>query len=438
MGRVRTGGSTQSRSPFDRLGAYHGIEEYFLRANGLRLLHYPDTSSPVVGVMVTYLVGSRHEAVGHTGATHLLEHLMFRGSKAFPNRRGVSVLDLLGDKGALVNATTWLDRTNYYEVLPREHAAFALAVEADRMRHAAITPRDLAEEMPAVRSEYALRVENDPHEYLDERIWATAFMAHPYHHPTIGWLSDIEHVSLAQLLHFYNTYYWPNNAVLSVVGDIDRETLLPLVAQHFGVHPRAPHEIPVPYTVEPPQQGKRTVEVRRAGTKQVVGLAWKVPEARHSDTPALIVLATLLADGRTSRLYRALVERRRAAEVATTYRPFRDPSLLPVYVTAAAGVRHDSLEREVLRAVKLLQEEGVHARDVARVVAQIEAELVFTRDGHYATLAALNEAIAVADWRYFFDLPGALAKVTPEDVRRVARTYLTDDSLTIGRYYATS
>lgn len=412
-----------------------GVEEYVLKKNGLKVLYRYDDTAPVVGVMVTYLVGSRHEAVGYTGATHLLEHLMFKGSTHFPKRKnGLAFIDLIGAKGGQVNATTWFDRTNYYEVLPEEHFDFALAVEADRMRNAILIEKDRKEEMPAVRSEFAMG-ENDPSESLDKHLWATAYMAHPYHHSTIGWQDDFEQVSIERLREFYHTYYWPNNAVVTVVGSIPRNRALTAIREKFGVHPHSPHVIPVPYTKEPPQLGKRFVEVRRGGTTNLVGLAYKVPHGLHQDTPALMVLAHVLASGTTSRLHRSLVEKKLCTSVHTTYTPLFDPSLLPVYATLANTVSHERVERAILAEFATIAEKGITEAERGRIIANIETEIAFARDGHYATLSALNEAIAVGDWRFFFDLPNRIAQVTLDDVARVARTYAVAEHLTVGHYH---
>ncbi|MBP9760128.1 MAG: insulinase family protein [Candidatus Pacebacteria bacterium] len=435
MSPRRTQAHTTAPSGFKHHGTYHGIEEYELTKNGLQVLYRFDDTAPVAGLMVTYLVGSRHEAVGYTGATHLLEHLMFKGSKNFPPKRGMSALDSLGEKGAKVNASTWLDRTNYYEVLPSEYFAFAVELEADRMRNAILTEKDRAEEMPAVRSEFAMG-ENDPFESLDKHLWAIAYMAHPYHHSTIGWQSDFENVSIERLREFYDTYYWPNNAVVSVIGNIDRDTALGLVKKQFGVHPRSPRPIPVPYTGEPPQTGRRFVEVQRAGSKNILGMAYKVPEALHADTPALLALATILADGQTSRLYRSLVEKQLCTEVTSTYTPFKDPSLLFIYATLSDGVAHEKVEQIIQKEIEHLTTDGVTQSECTRVVAGIQTDMVFARDGHYATLSALNEAIALGDWRYLFDLPKKLEEVTPEHIRHVSAQYLISDHLSVGYYKA--
>jgi zinc protease len=201
------------------------IHEYRLERNGLQILLAPDPTAPVAGVMVTYRVGSRNEAIGFTGATHLLEHLMFKGSDNFNKAKGNTIWEILETKGALVNATTWNDRTNYYEVVPREYVPTALALEADRMRRAHLSEADRTSEMPVVRNEFE-RGENYPTEALDKQLWALAYEAHPYHHSTIGWRSDIERVPIERLKKFYDDFYHPDNATVSVVGGFDEaETL---------------------------------------------------------------------------------------------------------------------------------------------------------------------------------------------------------------------
>jgi zinc protease len=421
---------------FTHIETQEGVEEYELKKNGLRVLYSKDTTSPVVGLMVTYLVGSRHEAIGYTGSTHILEHLMFKGSKHFPSKKGLSALDALSKKGALVNASTWLDRTNYYEVLPDEHFEYVVRLEADRMRHALITEKDLQEELPAVKSEYAMSYENNPVEFLDAHMWATAFTAHPYHHTTIGSFSDIEHASVEKLQHFYNTYYHPNNAVVTVVGNVERDYALTLIEKYFGVHPRSKHEIPVVHAKEPEQLGKRFVEIHREGTKNIVAVAYKVPEALHLDTPAILILSSILGDGKTSRLYRELVLKKLASSVWTSYMPFRDPGLFMIYATPLDGVSHEKVQNTILSTCEQVTQREVSKGELARVVARVGSEMAFARDGHYALLSSLNESIATGDWRFFFSLPKTIGEVSSKKVRDVAKKYFTNTALTIGHYRA--
>jgi len=227
---------------FEVLAQERGVEELKLASNGLRVLLLPDPSVPVVASCVVYHVGSRNEAVGHTGSTHLLEHLMFKGSHKFNPSEGRPIARVLERVGAYFNATTWFDRTNYFETLPPEHLELALELEADRMRAALLRPEDLATEMTVVRNEFE-RGENDPFDVLLKESFAIAFREHPYHHPTIGWRSDIEATSIDRLRAFYDTFYYPDNASLVLVGTFDREAALDLVARHFGPLPRAPRPL---------------------------------------------------------------------------------------------------------------------------------------------------------------------------------------------------
>ena len=219
-----------------------GISEYTLDANGLRVLVLPDRSAPVVTFMVTYHVGSRNEVSGTTGATHLLEHLMFKGTENFNRTKGNSIDQLLERVGATYNATTWLDRTNYFANLGKAHLDAYVAIESDRMRNLWLRESDRQPEMTVVRNEFEIG-ENSPIQALDKEINAVAYIAHPYHHPTIGWRSDIEKVSIEKLREFYNTFYWPNNATATLIGDIDVTDALALVKKHYGAIPLAPNPI---------------------------------------------------------------------------------------------------------------------------------------------------------------------------------------------------
>ncbi|KKS36000.1 MAG: Peptidase M16 domain protein [Parcubacteria group bacterium GW2011_GWD2_42_14] len=422
---------------FNYVGTYYGIQEFELKKNGLRVLYQHINTAPVVGIMVTYLVGSRHEVSGTTGSTHILEHLMFKGSKNFPPKNGESTLELLTKKGALVNASTFLDRTNYYEVLPEKYFEFALSLEADRMRNACITKKDLKEELPAVRSEYAMHLGNDPVEFLEEKMWSIAFLAHPYHHSTIGYLSDIEHASVDALKNFYDTYYYPNNAVVTVIGSVEQDKALSLIAKYFGVHKKSPKSIPQPHTTEPEQHGRRFVEINREGTKDVVAIAFKVPEALHSDTPSVMALTAILAEGKNSRLYGALVDTGMASEVWSSYMPFFDPSLLMLYATPSEGVAHEKIEKALLDECAKIIEKGVTDKELAHVVTGVTTEIAFSRDGHYAMLSSLNESIAAGDWKFFFDLPRTIKEVTTKGIQVVAQKYLVERGMTVG-YYRTN
>ena len=422
-------------SGFERVRTFQGVEEYVLKKNGLRVLYKQDSTSPVVGLMVTYLVGSRHEVTGTTGATHILEHLLFKGSKKFPTKKGVSALDVLSGKGALVNASTYFDRTNYFEVLPREHFDFAMQLEADRMRNAIITEKDLEEELPAVLSEIAWNM-NNPERFLENEVWGSAFLAHPYQHLTLGWSSDVRNVTAQTLREFYDTHYHPNNAVVSIVGDVERNEALTKVKKYFGVHAPSPHSIPQPTTEEPEQTGRRSAEVKRIGTKNLVIMAFKAPEALHEDTPSLLALDALIGGGDTSRLHRGLVEKQLATEAWSEFIPFHDPSLIELFIVPVEGVSHEQIEEEVLKICGDIVKKGVTKKELTQVKEQTLTSMAFARDGHYATLSVLNEAIAVGDWRFFYTLPKLFEKVTTQDLKAVAKKYIDRDKMTVGYYRA--
>lgn len=414
-----------------------GIDEYTLQRNGLSVLLCEDDTAPVIGFMVTYRVGSRNEAIGYTGATHLLEHLMFKGSKNFNKDAGAIIFDLLEDKGALMNATTWLDRTNYFEVIAKEHIEDVVAAEADRMRNAFIDEKDRLSEMPVVRNEFE-RGENSALEALDKQMWAAAYQAHPYHHSTIGWRSDIENVPIERLRKFYDDFYWPNNATVTVAGDFDPAHMLDLIRKHFGVHSPSPHLIPVAYTEEPPQEGPRRVIVRRADTQQLLCIAHKIPHGRHKDAHALHLLAAVLGYGKTSRLYKKLVDTELATNVDISAFPFHDNSLFMTYVTLAPRVSHQKVEKIVLAEYQKIIKMPPSKEELDRIKTSILAEEVHSRDGAYEVLSRVNEAIAAGDWALYTNYLSAIRKVTPAQVKEVAARYLKEDQSTTGYFEGTA
>jgi zinc protease len=221
-----------------------GVREFRL-ANGLKLLLVENRVAPVATFLVLYRVGSRNEAVGHTGATHLLEHMLFKGTPTFNKARGTQVAATLQRVGADFNATTWYDRTNYFETVPSDALELAVHLEADRMRNSFIADEDRRSEMTVVRNELE-RGQNEPMLVLDEAVYAAAFREHPYHHPTIGWRADVENVPTARLKEFYDTFYHPNNATAVVVGDFEEGRALSLVNRYFGAFPASPAPIRSP------------------------------------------------------------------------------------------------------------------------------------------------------------------------------------------------
>jgi len=408
-----------------------GIHEYRLKANNLRVLAMEDKSAPVATFMVTYHVGSRNEANGHTGATHLLEHLMFKGSKKFNKEMGTSVWTVLQDIGAQINATTWMDRTNYFELIPKEHLETAIQIEADRMRNAFIRDEDRQSEMTVVINEFE-RGENSPFQALDKLIWGTAYQAHPYHHSTIGWRSDIENVPTARLKEFYDTFYWPNNATATVIGDINLEEALSQIKKHFGVHSSSPHTIPEVYTEEPKQEGPRRVFLKRSGQTGIIGVAHKMPHGLHKDMGPLQILGRILYGGKSSRFYKKLVEPGIATAVSIENYPLKDNGLFVTYAFVSPELSTEKIEKIILEEYENIKTKGVTADEIRKAKAGIRTELAFSRDGSYSVAANLNEAIATGDWTSYTNTYNLIEAVTGKDILRVAKTYLIDDAGTTG------
>lgn len=420
-------------SAFEFVKTSGGIEEYRLKANGLQVLLLPEAAAPVATFMVTYRVGSRNERAGLTGATHLLEHLMFKGTDRYNKESGTSIFPVLQRVGAQINATTWYDRTNYYELLPKEHLPLAVEIEADRMRNARVSADDLASERTVVLNELD-RGENEATRKLLHALYATAFFAHPYGHPTIGWRSDVERVTAEGLRHFYDTYYWPDNATASVIGDFDREEALDLIEKHFGAISQAPNPFEHNVTEEPSQQGERRVTVRMAGQLGAVMLGFKSVAALDPVADALDVLGIALGGGKSGRLYRNLTDRGLTTGVFAYAPRLRDPGLFLAYGALAPDVTHAEVEEELWNTLRSVADEGLTEAELQRAKRQIVAAEAFGRDGPYAIASQLNEAIAAGDWTLFTTYIDRIERVGLADVQAAADRIFQRDTLTVGYY----
>jgi zinc protease len=416
---------------FSHIKSLGGIDEYRLDNNGLSILLVPDHSAPVVTFEVTYQVGSRNEVTGTTGATHILEHMMFKGSEAFNDAKGNSIKQMLERVGGEFNANTSFDRTNYFATIGRENLEAYIAIEADRMRHLWLHESDRQSEMTVVRNEYE-RGKNDPEEVLMEEVTAAAYVALPYHHPVIGWKSDIEHVPIGKLRDFYDTYYWPNNATVTVVGDIDTGVVLGLIKKYYGAYAHSPAPIPSIYTEEPAQTGPRRVVVKRPGELGTIIVAHKVPDGRQSDQAALEMMDAILSSGKNARLYRALVDQGLALNAGAGTDLHRDLSLHSMFAALTPGTTHDQVERALVAEINKIKTSGVTEAEVASVKQQYIAEDAYKRDGTAAVASEISEWIGVGDWTLYVTFPQSVQQVTPADVQRVAKQYFGTDQSTTG------
>jgi zinc protease len=418
---------------FRKIKELGGIEEYLYQPNGMDVLLLQDNTSPVVTVQIVYRVGSKNEVLGNTGSTHLLEHLMFKGTPTFNKKKGSTITDVLQNTGAQLNATTWYDRTNYFETLPSNKIALALQIEADRMRNSLLLKEDKEAEMTVVRNEFE-RGENDPSSVLDKEIWAAAYIAHPYHHSTIGWKSDIEKAPIEVLRNFYNTYYWPDNATLTIIGDFKKENVFELIDEYFGKITKAPHVMPQPYTEEPQQYGPRKIVVKKPGELGVINKAYKIPGALHEDLPALNILAEIIGSGPSAILNKTFIDTRLGVNTYAGATNFKEVGLFTIGIGFPMTSKHEDIDAKINEVVDKIQKEGVTQQEVNRVVAKISAQTILARDGSGVIAAELNEAIAAGDWTEYVTGVDRLKKVTPADVLSVAQKYLVEDQSTTGYF----
>jgi len=410
-----------------------GITEYRLK-NGLQVLLFPDPSKDTVTVNVTYKVGSRHENYGETGMAHLLEHLLFKGSKKHRDIPGE-----MSAHGAEANGTTSYDRTNYYETFAAtpENIDWALRLEADRMVNSFIAKADLDSEMTVVRNEFE-RSENSPFGVLMRGMMAASYRWHSYGKPTIGARSDIENVAINRLQDFYKLYYQPDNAVLTVAGKFDEAQLLKQIQKTFGRIPKPKRQLPKLYTVEPAQDGERSVTVRRVADIQWAATAYHIPPGSHPDYAPLQVLAEILGDTPRGRLHQALVEKRLA--VTSFGYPFQlqDPGLLFFAAQLDKNTALDSTAKALLEVVEGVKEAPITEEEVERARRNLIKQITLAFSSSESIAIALSEYISMGDWRLLFLTRDRFEKVTLADVQRVAEQYLVRNNRTEGRFVPTA
>lgn len=417
------------KNSITKIRTVHGVTEYKLQ-NGLRVLYKQHTGAPVVAVCITFHVGSRNESKGVTGATHILEHLLFKDSKKFNKANGKAITNYLEWFGAYMNATTWIDRTNYFEMLPKERLADALELEADRLRNSLFNDEDLTSEMTVVRNEFE-RSRNNPFELLDEEMMYHVFTKHPYRIPTIGLKEDIEASTATKLRKFYDTFYWPNNATLTVMGDVSWSEAEKHILKYFGPIPISPHKIPVSNIREPEQKAARSVSLKKPLGIAIASLAYKVPEGRHKDYPAVQMLATIVAGGFAARLQKSLIDTGLAADVGVMAPALYDPGVA-TFTAHVAGNEPKKVLAVMRKEIALLSKTPVALEEIARAQERILAESALERDGIFTEIRAMSESVAAGDWTLCYRLRDEVQKVTAKDIMRVAKKYFVPTKETSG------
>ncbi|WP_414691709.1 M16 family metallopeptidase [Novimethylophilus sp.] len=408
------------------------IQEFRL-PNGLKVVVQEDHRSPVVVSQVWYRVGSIDEFNGTTGVAHVLEHMMFKGTKAVPAGRFSRIVAAAGGKE---NAFTSHDYTVYFQQLEKSRLGLAMKLEADRMENLRLTTDEFSKEIQVVMEERRWRTEDKPQAQVGEQFMAVAHQVHPYGRPVIGWMNDLEHMTAEDARAWYRTWYAPNNATLVVVGDVDPRQVFKLAQQYFGS--LKAHKLPQrkPQT-EPEQKGERRVAVKAQAKLPYLAMGYPAPALRSAEEwepYALEILAGVLDGNAASRLNRDLVRRDRiAVDIGAGYDMLnRGPSMFEFDGTPSEGATVQDLELAIRGEIDNLKENGVTEDELQRVKAQVIASDVYKRDSMFYQAMQIGQLESVGlSWRLLDEYPKRLQAVTAEQVQAVARKYLDDDKLTV-------
>src|SRR5215469_625559 len=406
-----------------------GITEYRLQ-NGLRVLLFPDPTQAKTTVNITFLVGSRMENYGETGMAHLLEHMTFKGTPTQGN-----IMAALGERGMDFNGTTWLDRTNYFETFPSsdENLAWVLSMEADRMVHSNIARKDLDSEMTVVRNEME-RGENDPERILVQRAMSMAYDWHNYGHDTIGARSDFELVDIGRLQAFYRTYYQPDNAVLLIAGAFDPDKTLELIAKNFGPILKPTRTLPRLYTIEPVQDGEREFTLRRVGSTQWLAALHHTVPAASPDSVAIEAAVNVMTLTPGGRLYKSLVETKKASSVDDFVFGGHDPGFAMFLAEVPEQDPLGAARETMINTIQGVGAQPVTDAELERVRAKRLKEIDDTISDPQRLGVALSDSISAGDWRLFFIRRDRWRSLTTADVNRAATAYFKSANLTLGQF----
>jgi len=398
--------------------------------NGLKVLLKEEHKAPVVTFQIWYKVGSRNEALGKTGMSHLLEHMMFKGAKKYGPKQ---FSQMVQKNGGNDNAFTSKDYTAYFENFASDRIEISLDLESDRMQGLLLDPREFLSEQKVVKEERRMRYEDDPTSTMVEQMMATAFMAHPYQWPTIGWMADIGNIARDDLFNHYKTYYAPNNATIVAVGDFETKKLLPLIEKYFGAIPRGP-EVPTVGAVEPKQLGERRIIVKKEAELPAVFAGYKTPNLKHPDSYALDVLQGILSSGKSSRLYASLVyEKQLALYAGGEYDNItNDPDLFYVYAGVMPGKTTDEVEKALYAEIEKLKSEPVTDEELQKAKNQIEAGFIMGQDSVFFQAMLLGQHETVASWKMLEKYLAGIRAVAKDDIKRVGKEYFSEDNRTVG------
>jgi zinc protease len=397
--------------------------------NGMKVLVQTDHGIPNIALYIFYRIGSRNEGPGTTGISHFFEHMMFNGAKKY----GPGELDkAMEANGGANNAYTTRDVTVYQDWFPRSALDLIYDIESDRIRDLSFDPAKIKSEREVVASERRLRTDNDNGGLLDEQLWATSYIAHPYQWPVVGWMSDIEHWTIEQLKHHFEMGYAPNNATMVVTGDVSPEEIFALCEKY--IEPIPSHTPPPPVvTVEPEQMGERRLVVRKAAQLPLVLVAYHIPQTNNPDYYALNVLRTVLFQGESSRMYQRLVDKDQIAlDVSSSVEPAFNPTIVEVVAQSKQGVDPQKCE-------KAMYEEFENAKNAMISDTELEKAKNIRLAEFYREMRTINGRantigtyeVFFGDYRKLFDAAKNYSAVTKEDVQRVAKAYFGANNRTV-------
>ena len=416
-----------------KVTSVEGVTEYRLESNGLKILLFPDQTKQNITVNITYLVGSRHENYGETGMAHLLEHLVFKGTPGHPN-----IPAELTSHGARPNGTTWTDRTNYFETFAAndENLDWALDLEADRMVNSYIAKKDLDSEFSVVRNELESG-ENSPFRVTFQKMLSVAYDWHNYGKSTIGARSDVENVPIDRLKAFYQRFYQPDNSVLLVAGKFDEMKTLNIIKEKFGAIPKPTRVLPPNYTIEPTQDGERMVTIRRVGDTPLLAAGYHVSPGAHPDAAAVEVFNTVLTDAPSGRLYKSLVEAKKASSVSGLNFQFKEPAYIMFLAQLGKENSVDAAQSAMIETIENAGKTAPTKEEVERAKNGLLKNIELSMNDPNRVGLEMSEYIALGDWRLFFLYRDRLQKVTPDDVKRVADTYFKQSNRTVAQFVPT-
>jgi len=399
-------------------------------SNGLKIIAVKDPNAPLAVFQIWYDAGSINEQVGTTGLSHLLEHMMFKGTEKYGSK---AFSKIIKRAGGIDNAGTSKDFAYYYQKLAPDRLHLSIELEADRMRNLIMDPDETLSERDVVMEERRMRYEDDPQNLVYEEVVATAFKNHPYRWPVVGWMEDLKTITRDDLWKYYRSRYVPNNAFIVVAGNIDVDEVMSKIQKEFGPIPRGP-EIRKLTTLEPEQKGEKRIFVKKEAELPYIISAYKAPNILSEDSYALEVLTMVLDGGKSARIYKSLIDEKRialsaGAGYASTY---RYPFLFYFSATALPGKTIEEVETALYEELDKIKQEPPTESEIQKAKNQIEADFIMSQDSIFYQAMVLAQFELIGDWRLKDAYLKGIRKVTPEDVQRVAQKYLVADQRTVG------